>query len=280
MIDVEYPERQKEWAVFSKRGHGNPAFMLPAAFLLLILMSGTMGFWLFPANEDEGTLHIHLISASEEYESENSLKETKKALEEHDEGVKITASWGEDAGSDLPNIELLGEADLLIVFARRMTLPEDQLNYITQHIEAEKPVIGIRTSSHAFQGFLELDARVFGGDYDGHGDDESVDVSFAEDAEEHPIMNGVDAWNRPGKIYHNPDLGPQTQALLLGRGLDSDIYEPLAWTNMYGENGRAFYTSMGLPADFKNDNFLRMLNNAISWTTGYELSSFADGDGP
>ncbi|MEX0778767.1 MAG: ThuA domain-containing protein [Balneolales bacterium] len=238
------------------------------ACALLMLITG-MGI-AHPPIEDDDSLHIHFISGSEEYKSEESLKELKQKLEQEYEEIKITASWGQDAGDNLPNISLLDEADLMLVFTRRMTLPEDQLEYILQHIEAEKPVIGLRTASHAFQGFLQLDPLIFGGDYDGHGDEEPVTLSIAEGSE-HPILNGVETWNRPGKIYLNPNLGPNTEVLVIGEGLDSGVNEPMAWTNHYGHNGRAFYTSMGLPSDFDNENFLQLLTNAIAWTTDQEL---------
>jgi type 1 glutamine amidotransferase len=222
---------------------------------------------------DQNTLHIHFISGSEEYESEKSLKYLQQRFRENFPNIKVTASWGEDRGSDLPDIEHLEHADLMVVFTRRMTLPEDQLHYILQHVEKEKPVIGIRTASHAFQDFLEMDARIFGGNYTGHGDDEAVELTIAEGAERHPVLRGVQAWTRPGKIYHNPEPGENARILFYGTGLDSEIHEPLAWTNKYGEYGRAFYTSMGFPADFENEHFLQMLYNAITWSTGFCLSN-------
>ncbi len=216
-------------------------------------------------------LRIHLISGSAEYESEPSLRDLQRELEENYAGITVTASWGRDAGDHLPGIGDLADADLLMVFTRRMELPEEQLDIIRGHVEAEKPVIGIRTASHAFQDFLEMDSEVFGGDYSGHGDDESVKVTITEGAEDHPVLKNVEPWSRPGKIYHNPDLGPRTTRLLDGTGLDSEISEPLAWTNRYGERGRAFYTSMGMPGDFENANFRKLLFNAIEWTAGREL---------
>jgi type 1 glutamine amidotransferase len=191
------------------------------------------------------SLHIHFISGSEEYQSEQSLAELQKILTENFTNVTITASWGEDAGDDLPDLEQLADADLMLVFTRRMTLPEDQLTIIRNHTNAEKPVIGIRTASHAFQDYLEFDAEVLGGDYDGHGDDEPVELTLADGAENHPILEGVELWDRPGKIYHNASPGPNTDILIYGEGLESGIHEPLAWTNIYGRSGRAFYTSMG-----------------------------------
>ncbi|MEX0929415.1 MAG: DUF6797 domain-containing protein [Balneolales bacterium] len=246
--------------------YSRPAYWVPALTLLIFLMLANSGL----VGPQQETLHIHFISASKEYQSQASLKAFGQMLERYRDDIKVTASWGEDAGSDLPDIQDLEQADLMVVFARRMTLPDEQLGYITRHVEANKPVLGIRTASHAFQGFLELDEQVFGGDYDGHGGDEPVELTLDGEAEDHPILSGVGMWTRPGKIYHNPELGAGTQALIHGRGRDSGIDEPLAWTNRYGQGGRAFYTSMGMPADFKNEHFLRMLYNAVLWTTGRE----------
>lgn len=220
---------------------------------------------------DHEPLRVHIISGSAEYESEASLRKLQRMLEGQYEQVTVTASWGQDSGSHLDGIAALAEADLVIIFTRRMALPEDQLRYVRAYFDAEKPAIGIRTSSHAFQDFLEMDAEVFGGSYSGHGDDEPTVVSIAEGAARHPILRGVEPWTRGDKIYRNPQLGPKTEPLLYGTGANSGMREPLAWTNRYGGAGRAFYTSMGLPADFENDNFLAMLVNAIEWTTGSAL---------
>lgn len=216
-------------------------------------------------------LRIHLISGSAEYESERSLRQLQRELEEKFEGILVTSSWGSDGGTHLDGIRALADADLAIIFARRMRLPEEQFSYIQAHLDAEKPVIGIRTASHAFQNYLEMDAEIFGGSYAGHGKDESVIAAPAKDAADHPILENVGSWTRPGKLYHNPKLGPDTTPLLFGTGQTSDLHQPLAWTNRYGKAGRAFYTSMGLPEDFGNHHFRNMLFNAIEWATARKL---------
>lgn len=244
------------------------------SLLIALLITGSISAIAasHPEPVDGDTLHIHFISASEEYRSEPSLKKFGELLEERYDHIRITSSWGKDAGSDLPGIAELEDADLMLVFARRMTLPEDQLDYILQHVGQEKPVVGIRTASHAFQDYLELDEEVFGGDYDGHGDDEQVEVTVAKGMENHPLLNGMEtSWVRPDKIYHNPEPAPSTTILLYGEGLESGFFEPLAWTHTYGEGGRAFYTSMGLPEDFENENFIRLILNAIEWTADQPL---------
>jgi hypothetical protein len=61
------------------------------------------------------------------------------------------ASWGADGGETLENLDALKNADLLLIFARRMNLPDDQMKPIRAHWEAGRPIVGIRTASHAFQ---------------------------------------------------------------------------------------------------------------------------------
>ena len=68
----------------------------------------------------------------------------------------------------LPGIEAARTCDLLFVFVRRNTLPEDQLKIVQEYCEAGRPVVGIRTASHAFQNWLEFDKTVLGGNYRGH----------------------------------------------------------------------------------------------------------------
>lgn len=241
------------------------------AFVALLALGG-------PLRAGDEELRIHLVSGSAEYKSEESLRQLQGWLEETCDRVSVTASWGADGGETLPGLEALAEADLVIIFARRMNLPREELKYLHDFFEAEKAAIGIRTSSHAFQGFLEMDAEIFGGSYSGHGPDEPVEVSVADEAGDHPILEGVNPWRRRDKIYRNPGLGPKTTPLLYGAAEMSGLEEPLAWTNRYGASGRAFYTSIGMPADFENENFRQMLLNVIEWATERKLPLKADLD--
>ena len=58
---------------------------------------------------------------------------------------------------------------------RRMTLPADQLGQVKRYIESGKPVIGLRTASHAIQNWLEMDKLVLGGNYQGHHKNELLE---------------------------------------------------------------------------------------------------------
>jgi hypothetical protein len=92
----------------------------------------------------------NVISGSKEYQSETSLKPFLADLEKNYR-VTVTASWGSDGGETLENLDAPKNADLLLLFARRMKLPEDQMKPIRAHWEAVRPIVEIRTASHAFQ---------------------------------------------------------------------------------------------------------------------------------
>jgi len=214
-------------------------------------------------------LRVHMLSGSGEYKSEQSLRKLKAYLEKHYDAI-CTLSLGKDKGKDLPDLDKLDQADVLVVFCRRMRLPGDQLRRIKDWCKAGKPVIGIRTASHAFQNWLEFDKIVLGGDYSGHwGNERNVPAQL--EARDHPILRGVEPWVRTSKYYKNPKIAKDATVLVTRLGKHGEKL-PLAWARTYEPKtpGRAFYTSMGLPEDFDNPNFLRLLANAILWTADRE----------
>lgn len=221
-------------------------------------------------------LHVHLISGSTEYQSEASLKKWAEQLEAR--GVEVTASWGTDGGKELPNLEPLKDADLMVVFARRNKLSPEQLAVVKGHWEAGKPVIGIRTASHAFDNETNKvwDREILGGAYAGHLGDEEVEVTVP-DGVKSPVLMGVEPWTRKGKLYKNdPEKMPETATVLLyGTGQKSGKMYPVVWVNTFGPEGtgKAFSTSMGLPEDWENPQFQRLMWNAVQWTTGREVEA-------
>lgn len=196
------------------------------------------------AADDSTPLKIHFISGSNEYKSEESLKAFKKELEEKYR-VEISASWVKDGAKELSDIGYIPQADLLIVFARRMKLAKEQMAVIREHWETGKPVVGIRTASHAFEkdDSQTFDRNVLGGNYLGHFGGEPVKVSTAVKAADHPVLEG------------------------------KDVTHAVTWVNEYNR-GRMFYTSLGVPGDFEDEDFKRMLVNAIFWTTRRDASKY------
>ena len=207
-------------------------------------------------------LRIHFISGSNEYASEASLRSYRQTLEAQYE-VEITASWVQDRATDLPGVEHIPDADLLLVFTRRMELPGDQMKVIRNHWEEGKPIVGILTASHAFREDTNqiFDHEVMGGNYTGHFGDEPVTV---RNLVEHPVLEGVEAFSSY-RMYKAGPLAENAQVLQTGTIPNGNTHA-VTWVHTYN-GGRTFYTSLGVPEDFENQNFLRMLTNAVFWTT-------------
>ena len=209
---------------------------------------------------DAAALKIHFISGAREYKSEESLKKFIPWLEKHYD-VKCSVSWGHDGIKELPSLNELKEADLLFVFARRMKLVEPQMKIIRTHWEKGKPVVGVRTASHAFQKADNevFDRQVMGGNYQGHfGDGPVKVVNFGK----HPILKGVGKITSD-KLYKAGSLAKSATVLQQG-DIGTDKHA-VSWINNW-KGLRTFYTSLGVSKDFENENFRRMLANAIFWT--------------
>ncbi len=171
----------------------------------------------------------------------------------------------------MPGLDALATCDVMLLFTKRLEPPADQLELVKKYCLAGRPVVGLRTASHAFQKWLELDREIFGGSYSGHyAAGPITKVEFAKGAADHPILKGVDPFETPTKLYKDPHNADDTNLLLTGT--IPEHTEPLAWTRQ--KNGsRVFYTSLGGPDDFENKFFRTMLVNSIFWTAKRELPS-------
>src|SRR6187399_1739042 len=101
--------------------------------------------------------HIVLISGDEEYRSEEALPQLGKILAKR-HGFKCTVLFPIDPASgvinpevsNIPGTEALATADLMIIATRFRDLPDEQMKPIVDFIESGKPIIGMRTATHAF----------------------------------------------------------------------------------------------------------------------------------
>ena len=206
---------------------------------------------------------VVLVSGEDEYHSAETLPAFGKFLETNS-AVNTIYLERKPKPDRIDGLEALERADLVIVFARRMTLPEDQLRRFQKYFDSGKPVIGLRTASHAFQNWLAFDAQVLGGNYGNHyGKDLLPQIAVAPAAKGHPILRGVPAnFASAGSLYRNTPL--QTNTTVLLTGTIPDHTEPVAWTHDH-RGARVFYTSLGHPQDFAEPAFRRLLVNAIDW---------------
>ena len=175
----------------------------------------------------------------------------------------------------ISGMEALTNADLVVLFVRRRAFPAKQMKYFRDHLESGKPLIALRTASHAFDtrgnapdGHVEwrdFDHEVLGGNYHGHhGSGPITTVTAARGAENHPILAGMRLpFKSSGSLYETSPLSKTTMPLLIGTIPDKEP-EPVAWTNMY-RKGHIFYTSLGHSDDFDNPQFRKLLINAVFW---------------
>jgi len=207
-------------------------------------------------------LELCLVSGSLEYRSDESLG----AFQEHVQKrypVKCARAFIRTEG-DLPGLEALDRCDCTLLFTRRLTISGEQLERVKRYCRRGGPIVALRTASHAFQNWLELDKEVLGGDYRGHyGNKEQPQIRTVSAAKDHPILRGFEPYTSAGSLYKNPKIAADATVLLTGT--IPEHTEPVAWTRVQ-RGGRVFYTSLGHPEDFRQVGFLRLLVNAIFWT--------------
>jgi nicotinamidase-related amidase/type 1 glutamine amidotransferase len=187
----------------------------------------------------------------------------------------------EGARDNLAGISLLDDADLVFISARRRVLPKDQVDALRRFVDSGKPVIGIRTASHAFapkagakvsegrDAWIGFDAEVLGGHYTNHhGTGSKVAVTLAPGVS-HPILEGVEPSKLVGHgtLYKVSPLAKTATPLLIGTIPGKDA-EPVAWVNAPTFGHKVFYTSLGQIDDFQEEAFNRLLKNAVGWALG------------
>ncbi|MHC4890571.1 MAG: ThuA domain-containing protein [Planctomycetota bacterium] len=219
------------------------------------------------------------ISAESEYKAAESYPGFAHELEmKYGLNCEILQGSIQKSGEDrnyISGMETLSKADLVLVFVRRRAFQAEQMQYFRDYLERGKPLIGLRTASHAFDtrgkapdGHVEwrkFDAEVLGGNYDGHyGSGPVTTVTAAAGAKGHPVLAGVQTpFASIGSLYEVSPLSRSAKQLLTGT-IPNKEAEPVAWTNTY-KKARVFYTSLGHPDDFKNPQFRRLLINAVFW---------------
>lgn len=259
--------------------------------------------------------HIVLVSGDEEYRSEEGLPQLAKILAKH-HGFQCTVlfpvnpSTGEidpNFNSNIPGLEALDSADLMIILTRFRNLPDDQMQHVADYVESGKPIMGLRTATHAFN----LDGKSKFADYTWNGKDggfgrkvlgetwishhghhgkESTRGLIAKGQENNPIVRGV----KDGAIWGPSDvygvtlpLPGDSQPIIMGQvvagmqpedkaveGKKNDPMMPVAWTKSYtgkaGNKARIFTTTMGAATDLENEALRRLLVNAAYWCMGME----------
>lgn len=232
--------------------------------------------------------HVVFVAGDHEYSGEVTMPLLAAALEKR-YGIKTTclrSAPDHNGETDIPGLEALETADMVVFYLRWRQLVPEQVSRIESYLNQGKPVIGLRTSSHAFhypaghalEKWNRWGPEVFGTppgwNVEGHthyGHQSTTHVTVNAANAKDPILAGVSAaFDAPSWLYHVLPKYPPPEAriLLYGDAVSPNkpaVRNPVAWTwtNTYG--ARSFYTSLGHPGDFGLEPFQRMLTQAIFW---------------
>lgn len=175
---------------------------------------------------------VVLIAGDEEYRSEEGLPQLGKILSQrHGFDCRVcfpidpeTGRIDPNYGKNIPGLEALDDADLMIILTRFRALPDDQMQHIDNYLKRGGPVLGLRTATHAFNFPKESKWSHYSNGYNGnkaawkdgfgrlvlgekwishHGrhKDQSARGVIVEEHKDSPILRGVgDIWG-PSDVY-------------------------------------------------------------------------------
>lgn len=259
--------------------------------------------------------NIVLISGDEEYRSEEALPLMGKLLAER-HGFNTTVLFSTDPATGEVNpenqehitgLEALQNADLVILMIRFRELPDKDMKYFDDYLKAGKPVIALRTSTHAFSysrnktspyAHYSWDAKNgkwpggFGKQllgetwvaHHGHHGKEGTRALVNGTFQKHPVLQGIDDIWGETDVYTISKLPDNADVLLwgqvtLGMTPTSELtYKksvmPLAWTREYvqenGQKNKIFASTLGTSLEFAREDMRRLVVNAVYWATGLE----------
>jgi uncharacterized protein len=268
-----------------------PTFILIAALALPVRVSTSPpedGASQAPARPP----HVVFVTGDDEYRSEITMPMMAEILEKrHGFRTSVASARPRPQTKDnIDGLEALATADVMVIYTRFRALPDDQLKRILDFTESGKPLIGLRTTTHAFQypeGSPHRDLNDgFGRDVFGqkwivhHGHQSTTDVTVNEADRSHQILRGVAPFRARSWLYHVMPLhGHENIVLLNGTSVGSSradrtvefpLTQPVAWTRQY-KGARVFFTTLGHPQDFEQESMRRLLINAVYWSLGREV---------
>lgn len=260
--------------------------------------------------------HIVFLAGDEEYRSEEGLPMLAKILAMR-HGFKCTVLFAINPAdgtidpvtlTNIPGMTALDSADLCVMGLRFRELPDAQMKHFVDYLNAGKPIIALRTSTHAFK--YDLNKASLYAKYDWHSTvwpggfgrqvlgetwvnhhgnhgKESTRGVINEALRSHPILRGVaDIWG-PTDVYTVTQLPSDAKVLVWGQvlsgmklgdppvaGPKNDPMMPIAWVRGYtgekGKTSKVFTTTMGAAVDLENEGLRRLLVNAAYWAVGLE----------
>lgn len=263
--------------------------------------------------------HIVLLAGDEEYRSEEALPMLAGVLSQR-HGFRCTVLFSVNPAdgtvdplnqTNVPGMHLIDTADLVVCQFRFRELPDADMAHFVNHLRAGKPIIALRTATHAFAydrnkqspyarwswqnkewpgGFgQQILGETWVNHHGDHGKESTRGLLDGTQAQ-HPVLRGVrDLWG-PTDVYGVIHLRPADAVLVHGlvlRDMQPDSppnwqkpLMPLVWIREFtvdnGKPGRALTSTLGAAIDFQSEDLRRLLVNACYWLTGLDVPPRAD----
>jgi len=171
---------------------------------------------------------VVFVTGDEEYRSEEGMPQIARILWRL--GCHCTVLFAIDPKTNtidpgvldnIPGLEALDHADLMVVFTRFRDLPDAQMKHIVDYVESGRPIVGLRTATHAFDckqhktysryswrnpewdgGFgRQVLGETWVNHHGGHGSQSTLGID-APAAKDHPILRGL----LPGSVWDPSDV--------------------------------------------------------------------------
>lgn len=265
---------------------------------------------------------VVLLAGDEEYRSEEALPMLARILaRRHGFRCSVFFTVDPSTGTIDPNnqtnifgLDRLKTADMLILFWRFREPPDDQMRHLVDYLNSGKPILGIRTSTHAISyernkqsPFARYDWRskqwpggfgqqVLGDTWISHHGDhgkESTRGILNPQQKDHPVLRGVeDIWG-PTDVYGITHLPAEATILVRGQvlsgmkptdppveGAKNDPMMPLIWVRDYkgetGKTSKAIASTIGAATDLESEGLRRLFVNTVYWAVGLEVPAKAE----
>jgi type 1 glutamine amidotransferase len=259
--------------------------------------------------------NIVLISGDEEYRSEESLPQLAKILSAR-HGFRCTVLFAIDKKDgtinpqqldNIPGLDQLDSADLMVILVRFRDLPDEQMAHIVKYMESGKPIVGLRTATHAFQlkssptfarftwnnpegGFgRAVLGETWINHHGRHGKQSTLGILNPQEIA-HPVLKGIhegDLWSKTDVYEVRLPLPGDSKVLVFGEvlsgmnakdapvsGTMNDPMMPIAWVKTYTGSSRkaarVFTTTLGTSEDLLSEGNRRLFVNACYWALGLE----------
>jgi len=261
---------------------------------------------------------VVLVSGDDEYRSEEALPMLGKLLaEQHGFDCVVLFAINPETGTvdpnfrkNIPGLEHLSDADVMILFTRFRQLPDEQMQHIEDFAKRGGSIIALRTATHPFN-FPEdsqskfaswswnsrtwpggFGQQLLGETWHSHHGSHKVESArgvISESSKSNPILRGVkDLW-APSDVYGVVHLPESATVLVRGQILKgmkpddapvedgrNDPMMPMIWTKDYqlgdGKTGKAFCSTMCSAVDLLSEDLRRLLVNATYWAADLETS--------